>query len=113
MKCSPYHIFFRNLGNPLRIQIVTALKEKQSSVNVLSKKLKVEQSKLSHALAILRSCNLVNCEQKGKQRIYSLNKKTMIPILNLIDKHSEEFCTHERCGCLEDKKQNENKSLLR
>jgi DNA-binding transcriptional ArsR family regulator len=101
MKCSPYHIFFRNLGNPLRIQIISALKEKPSSVNVLSKKLKVEQSKLSHALAQLRSCNLVISEQKGKQRIYSLNKKTMLPILELIDKHAKEFCTHKECSCLE------------
>jgi DNA-binding transcriptional ArsR family regulator len=100
MKCSPYHVFFRNLGNELRIQIVTALKEKPSSVNQLSKKLKVEQSKLSHALALLRSCNLVISEQKGKQRIYSLNKKTMIPILNLIDKHAKEFCNNKECGCL-------------
>ena len=103
MKCSPYHVFFRNLGNPLRIQIVTALKQKPSSVNELSKKLKVEQSKLSHALAQLRSCNLVISEQKGKQRIYSLNKKTMLPILNLIDKHAKEFCSNSSCGCLDDK----------
>jgi DNA-binding transcriptional ArsR family regulator len=101
MKCSPYHIFFRNLGNPLRIRIITFLKEKPSSVNELSKKLKVEQSKLSHALALLRSCNMVISEQKGKQRIYSLNKKTLLPILDLIDKHAQEFCTNKNCGCLE------------
>ena len=101
MNCSPYHVFFRNLGNPLRIKIISALKEKPSSVNVLSKKLKVEQSKLSHALASLRACNLVISEQKGKQRIYSLNKKTMIPVLELIDKHAKEFCTNKECSCLE------------
>ncbi len=100
MKCSPYHVFFRNLGNELRIQIITELKEKPSSVNQLSKKLKIEQSKLSHALALLRSCNLVTSQQKGKQRIYSLNKKTMVPILDLIDKHAKEFCNSKKCGCL-------------
>jgi DNA-binding transcriptional ArsR family regulator len=109
MKCSPYHVFFRNLGNPLRIQIVTALKDKPSSVNVLSKNLKVEQSKLSHALALLRSCNLVNCEQKGKQRIYSLNKKTMVPILDLLDKHAREFCNNDKCSCLDEKSQSKKK----
>ncbi|MBT4376906.1 winged helix-turn-helix transcriptional regulator [archaeon] len=92
MKCNAYHIFFRNLANPLKIEIITALREKPMSVNELVEKLKIEQSKLSHALANLRFCNLVTTKQKGKQRIYSLNKKTIIPILNIIDKHRVNFC---------------------
>jgi DNA-binding transcriptional ArsR family regulator len=97
MKCHPYHIFFRNLANPLRVKIITSLKQKPSSVNELSERLNIEQSKLSHALSHLRKCNLVVSEQKGKQRIYSLNKKTILPILKLIDKHAQEFCTNKNC----------------
>ncbi len=66
MNCNTYHIFFRNLANPIKTKIITALKEKESSVNELSKKLKIEQSKLSHALSSLRFCNLVLVKQKGK-----------------------------------------------
>lgn len=96
MNCNTYHIFFRNLANPIKTKIITALKEKESSVNELSKKLKIEQSKLSHALSSLRCCNLVLVKQKGKNRIYSLNKKTIIPILKIIDKHK---CTYfKSCG---------------
>ncbi len=90
--CLTYHVFFRNLANPIRISIISALKEKQSSVGELSKKLKIEQSKLSHALSLLSQCNLVQSKQNGKQRIYSLNKKTILPMLNLIDKHKCEYC---------------------
>ena len=91
MNCNTYHIFFRNLANPIKTAIITALKEKESSVNELSKKLNIEQSKLSHALSALRCCNLVLVKQKGKKRIYSLNKETIIPILKIIDKHK---CTY-------------------
>jgi len=87
-----YHVFFSNLANPLRIKIISSLREKEKSVNDLVKELKVEQSKISHALRNLRECNLVDFKQKGKERIYSLNKKTLIPILKLIDKHSKEHC---------------------
>lgn len=97
MKCSNYHVFFGNLANPLKTKILEALKEKQSSVNELSKKLKIEQSKLSHALSTLRYCNIVNVKQKGKERIYSLNKKTIVPILKIIDKHSRISCNNEEC----------------
>ena len=94
-----YHIFFNNLANPLRIEIISALKEKDMSVNEISKKIRAEQSKLSHALANLRECNIVNVKIKGKERIYSLNKKTILPILKLIDRHATNFCKGGCEGC--------------
>ena len=97
---STYHIFFRNLANPLKIKIISALKEKESSVSDLTYELKVEQSKISHALALLKKCNIVDVEKKGKERIYSLNKKTIIPLLKMIDEHSKSFCNCKECkGC--------------
>jgi len=100
MNNSAYHVFFTNLANPLKIDIITALKEKErgSSVGELSEKLKVEQSKVSHALALLKKCKIVNVEQDGKKRIYSLNKETIIPMLKLIDKHSKENCECNACS---------------
>ena len=97
MNNSAYHIFFTNLANPLKIEIISALKEKGSSVGELSEKLKVEQSKISHALALLKKCKIVRMEQNGKKRIYSLNKETIIPMLKLIDKHSKSFCDCKEC----------------
>lgn len=97
---STYHIFFRNLANPIKIKIITALKEKSSSVSELSEKLKIEQSKLSHALALLKRCKIVDFKKQGKQRIYHLNKKTITPILNIIDEHAKSFCRCKECkGC--------------
>ncbi len=92
MKCNAYHVFFKNLANPLKTKIVEALKQKPLSVSELIDKIDVEQSKLSHALMNLRKCHIVNAKQTGKQRIYSLNKKTIVPILKIIDKHRTNFC---------------------
>ncbi len=101
MKDSTYHIFFSNFANPLKIKIILSLKNKEKSVTEISKELGVEQSKVSHALAPLRCCNIVKVKQKGKNRIYFLNKETIIPILKIIDKHSKTFC-NRRCNCQED-----------
>lgn len=98
-KCNAYHTFFKNLANPVKTGIIYSLKESSKSVNELVKELKLEQSKISHALANLRFCNLVTTKQKGKQRIYSLNKTTIIPILNIIDNHREKYCS----GCKNEK----------
>jgi ArsR family transcriptional regulator, zinc-responsive transcriptional repressor len=92
MRKSTYHFFFGNLANPLRIEIISALQKKDMSVLEIVNEVNQEQSKISHALASLRECNIVEAKQKGKNRIYSLNKKTIVPILKLIDKHAENFC---------------------
>jgi len=92
MEMNKYHIFFGNLANPLKVDIISELKEKPSSVLDLAKKLNVEQSKLSHALTSLRCCSIVNVKQDGKKRIYNLNKETILPMLRLIDKHETKFC---------------------
>jgi len=96
---STYHLFFSNLANPLRIGIVSCLRDGPKNVTQISKELNVEQSKVSHALSSLKCCNIVEVKQKGKQRIYSLNKKTMVPILKLIDEHAKTFCGGKCAKC--------------
>jgi DNA-binding transcriptional ArsR family regulator len=98
MKKSSYYIFFSNLSNPLRIEIVEALQQGSKSVSQLTDSLDTEQSKVSHALKSLRCCNIVTFVQKGKERIYSLNKETVVPILKLIDIHAKKFCSGG-CNC--------------
>jgi len=104
MTMNTYYIFFNNLANPLKMNIVAALKEKSLSVLELAEKIKVEQSKLSHALTSLRHCSIVEVKQKGKQRIYSLNKETILPMLNILDKHEKKFCGKCRALMSKEKK---------
>ena len=86
-----YHIFFNNLANPLKIKVIIALSKKSMSVGEICREIKVEQSKLSHALASLKECRIVNAKQEGKQRIYSLNKDTVGPILVAVKKHLKKY----------------------
>ena len=87
-----YHIFFTNLANPLKIKIILCLREQEKSVGEICKCLNAEQSKISHALCSLKKCSVVKMKQKGKQRIYFLTKDTILPMLKLIDKHSDKYC---------------------
>ena len=92
MRNSTYHYFFTNLANSLKMNIILVLRDKEKNVGEISKELGVEQSKVSHALASLRCCNIVQVKQKGKERVYSLNKETIVPMLKMIDKHEKKFC---------------------
>ncbi len=102
MNYNTYHIFFGKLSNPLRIKIVSSLEKKPKSVTQLSKEIKIEQSKVSHALKGLKECRIVQFKQKGKQRIYSLTE-TIVPILKLISCHSKECCGCKGCNALKNK----------
>jgi DNA-binding transcriptional ArsR family regulator len=92
-----YNIFFGNLANSLKIGIILSLREKTKNVSEIVKELGVEQSKISHALQSLKCCNIVEVEQKGKERVYSLNKETIVPMLSLIDKHAAIHCQNKSC----------------
>lgn len=98
---SKYYPFFQNLANPLKIGIIGELKEKNMSVSELAKKLDVEQSKLSHALTTLKHCSIVNVKKDGKKRIYYLNKETIVPMLEILDKHESKFCS--KCRAMKEK----------
>ena len=91
-----YNVFFTNLANSLKIDIILSLRQKDKNVSEISRELKVEQSKISHALSSLKSCNIVSARQEGKERFYSLNKDTILPMLNLIDNHAKDYC---KCRC--------------
>ncbi len=95
MNHNSYHVFFTNLSNSLKIGIILELRKGDKSVTELVKELGVEQSKISHALKSLKNCNIAEVKHEGKQRIYSLNKDTIVPMLDLIDKHAHLHCKNK------------------
>jgi len=92
MKCKSYELFFETFSNKSRIKIIEALIEGPKSVSEICKSVKEEQSKVSHNLNKLMKCHFLDVERKGKNRIYSLNKDTIIPILELVEKHVGAYC---------------------
>ena len=85
------HLFFETLGNRLKIEILIKLKKKPLNVNDLSKQLNQERSKVSHALKSLLECGFVKVKNNGRKRLYSLNIDTIIPLLNLVEKHVKKY----------------------
>lgn len=88
-KCN---LFFETLGTELKIDILIKLREGSLIVNELSTQLGQERSKISHALKSLLECSFVRVENSGRERIYSLNADTVIPLLDLIEKHIKKYC---------------------
>ena len=89
-----YDYFFETLANRRRLKIIDLLGIKPMSVSEIVEKSELEQSNVSHNLKRLEYCGFVVVKPNGKQRIYSLNKETIKPLMNLIEKHTHKFCIH-------------------
>ncbi|MBC8500191.1 MAG: winged helix-turn-helix transcriptional regulator [DPANN group archaeon] len=92
MTTKSYNSFFMNFANPTKFSILMALTEGPLNVTRITKKINEEQSKVSHNLKKLEQCHILNVKQRGKQRIYSLNSQTVIPMIRLIKKHVKNHC---------------------
>lgn len=64
---------FHALSDPLRLQVVELLRERELCVCELCEQLEVSQSKLSFHLKTLKEATLVRSRQEGRWIYYSLN----------------------------------------
>ena len=89
-----YKIFFETLFSEPRLRILNILKNRKKNVSEIVKELKMNQTAVSHDLSRLESCGFVQDEIEGRYRYYFLDKKTIRPLLKLIDEHMSQFCIH-------------------
>jgi DNA-binding transcriptional ArsR family regulator len=92
MKEKAYKLFFGTLANKNRLKIINLLRKSPKCVNEITKELNFNQTTVSHNLKRLQRCGFVFVERKGKHRFYKLNKKTIKPLMEMIDNHMREFC---------------------
>jgi len=92
-----YASFLKTLAHYKRFAIIQLLLIKgPESVSQVVYGTGFDQATVSRNLRILAKCQYVFSEKRGKQRIYSLNQETIVPLLKLIDEHAKRYCP----GCL-------------
>lgn len=95
MYCRSYNSFFSNFSNKTNLEIISVLRTGPSNVKGLVEKTGQEQSAVSHNMKKMLDCRIVDVKRNGKERIYSLNKDTVLPILKLVEVHVSKNC--RRC----------------
>lgn len=92
MKRASYNNFFMNFASQSKFDIIMALRNGPLSVSEIAEKISEEQSAVSHNLKKMTTCSVLNVKRAGKQRIYSLNDRTVIPILKIVEEHVRQNC---------------------
>lgn len=84
-------LVFKVLSNQVRLKLIEALRDGERDVSELCSEVREEQTRVSHELRCLTVCGFANFRREGKRIIYSLNSKTVVPILDAAAKHVEKF----------------------
>jgi len=74
------------LGDGLRLDIILLLATGEKCVCEIFEKLKLPQNLVSHHLKILRQSNLIINHKEGKWVYYSLNRKEVKRLQNVLEK---------------------------
>jgi len=64
---------FRALGDPTRVQILSALADRERSVGELARSLELSHSAVSHQLGLLRRMRLVRARRAGRRVYYAVD----------------------------------------
>jgi len=89
-----YKIFFGTLVSEPRLKIINLLRKGKKNVSEIMKDLNMDQTVVSHNLARLKRCGFVEVEIEGKYRYYTINNKTIKPLMELIENHMSRYCIH-------------------
>jgi ArsR family transcriptional regulator len=67
------HDVFRALADPSRRKILKLLQGGSRTAGELAEEFEMTKGSLSHHFNVLKAADLVRCERRGQQQIYSLN----------------------------------------
>ncbi len=83
---------FSVLADRNRLSMLALLSERSMTVTEIYTSLGIEQSLASHHLRLLKECGFVRCRVSGKNRVYSINRKTVFPVIKIMERHGYELC---------------------
>lgn len=97
-----HRLFFKAFSNQTRLEIISLLKKKSLTVTEICERTGFEQSRVSHNLRCLEYCGFVKVTPNGNFRKYTLDKETIIPIINLFEKHIQKYTKRlENCKVIQ------------
>jgi DNA-binding transcriptional ArsR family regulator len=75
---------FKALSDPTRRQVLKLLQSGSKTAGELSQAFDITKGSLSHHFNVLKAADLVRCERRGQQMVYSLNTTVFEDVAGLL-----------------------------
>jgi len=82
---------FQAIADPVRREIIDLLSEDHLSVNEVAKHFKISRQAVSKQLKILNECGIVEIQQEGRERFYSVKPQSLIPAFLWIEQYQQQW----------------------
>lgn len=69
----PAHDVFKAIADPTRREVLKLLRDGSKTAGELAESFDMTKGTLSHHFNVLKAADLVRCERRGQQLVYSLN----------------------------------------
>lgn len=80
---------FQAIADPIRRDIIDLLADEALSVNNIAEKFEISRPAISKHLKILNECKIIHYKQTGRERIYFIQPKELIPAFLWIKKYNK------------------------
>jgi ArsR family transcriptional regulator, arsenate/arsenite/antimonite-responsive transcriptional repressor len=75
---------FKAISDPTRREVLKLLQEGSKTAGELAESFDMTKGSLSHHFNILKAADLVRCERRGQQQVYSLNTSVVEDVATLL-----------------------------
>ena len=75
---------FKAIGDPSRRKILKLLQRGSKTAGELAEAFEITKGSLSHHFNVLKAADLVRCERRGQQIVYSLNTTVFEDVATLL-----------------------------
>ena len=80
---------FQAIADPVRRDIIELLAEDALTVNAVAEKFDVSRPAISKHLKILKECEVIDFQQKGRERYCIIQPKTLVPAFLWMEQYKE------------------------